>query len=94
MTVSLAAANRDPDLFPDPDLFDPRRANARQQLAFAHGPHYCLGAHLARLETRIAARACLERLTGLRLDHDRPSAIRGLVFRKPATLWVRWVSEG
>lgn len=90
VTVSLAGANRDPDLFPDPDLFDPHRANARQQLAFAHGPHYCLGAHLARLETRIAVRACLQRLKGLRLDPERPSAIRGLVFRKPATLWVRW----
>ena len=90
VTVSLAAANRDPDVFPDPDTFDPRRANARQQLAFAHGPHYCLGAHLARLETRLAVRACLDRLPDLRLDPARPSAIRGLVFRKPATLWTLW----
>ena len=90
VTVSLAGANRDPDVFPDPDTFDPRRANARQQLAFAHGPHYCLGAHLARLETRLAVRTCLERLPGLRLDPDRPSAVHGLVFRKPATLWARW----
>ena len=90
VTVSLAGANRDPDVFPDPDTFDPRRANARQQLAFAHGPHYCLGAHLARLETRLAVRTCLERLPCLRLDPDRPSAVYGLVFRKPATLWARW----
>jgi len=90
VTVSLAAANRDPDVFPEPDIFDPRRANARQQLAFAHGPHYCLGAHLARLETRLAVRACLDRLPALRLDPARPSAILGLVFRKPATLWTLW----
>jgi cytochrome P450 len=90
VTVSLAGANRDPDVFPDPDTFDPRRANSRQQLAFAHGPHYCLGAHLARLETRLAVRACLETLPGLRLDPGRPSAIRGLVFRKPGTLWALW----
>jgi len=90
VTVSLAGANRDPDVFPDPDTFDPRRANSRQQLAFAHGPHYCLGVHLARLETRLAVHACLERLPGLRLDPGRPSAIRGLVFRKPATLWTLW----
>ena len=90
VTVSLAGANRDPDVFPDPDAFDPHRANSRQQLAFAHGPHYCLGAHLARLETRLAVRACLDRLPGLRLDPGRPSAIRGLVFRKPATLWALW----
>ena len=43
-------ANRDPAVFPEPDRFDLRRANSRLQLAFAHGPHYCLGAHLARLE--------------------------------------------
>ena len=90
VTVSLAAANRDPEVFTDPDTFDPRRANARQQLAFAHGPHYCLGAHLARLETRLAVRACLERLPGLRLDPARPSAVYGLVFRKPTTLWALW----
>lgn len=90
VTVSLAAANRDPAVFPDPDRFDVRRPNSRQQLAFAHGPHYCLGAHLARLETRVAIRSCLDRLEGLRADPDRPSAVRGLVFRKPSALWVRW----
>ena len=90
VTVSLAGANRDPGVFSNPDVFDARRANSRQQLAFAHGPHYCLGAHLARLETRIAVGACLERLPGLRLDPERPAAIRGLVFRKPDALWVRW----
>lgn len=90
VTVSLAAANRDPDVFPDPDRFDLRRPNARQHLAFAHGPHYCLGAHLARLETRIALRSCLDRLDGLRPGPDRPSAVRGLVFRKPPALWARW----
>ncbi|HET9169498.1 MAG TPA: cytochrome P450 [Actinospica sp.] len=90
VTVSLAGANRDPEVFSEPDVFDVRRADSRQQLAFAHGPHYCLGAHLARLETRLAAQACFERLPGLRLDTERPSAIRGLVFRKPEALWVRW----
>jgi cytochrome P450 len=90
VTVSLAAANRDPAVFPDPDRFDVRRPNSRQQLAFAHGPHYCLGAHMARLETRVAIRSCLDRLEGLRADPDRPSAVRGLVFRKPSALWVRW----
>ncbi|MEC3992529.1 cytochrome P450 [Actinacidiphila sp. DG2A-62] len=90
VTVSLAGANRDPDVFPDPDRFDVERPNVRLQLAFAHGPHYCVGAHLARLEARTALRACFERLPGLRLDPDRPSAPRGLVFRKPPTLAVRW----
>lgn len=90
VTVSLTGANRDPAVFPDPDRFDVRRANARLQLAFAHGPHYCLAAHLARLETRIALRHLLGRLPALRLDPDHPAAPQGLVFRKPPTLHVRW----
>ncbi|MBQ0853785.1 cytochrome P450 [Streptomyces sp. BH-SS-21] len=93
VTVSLAGANRDPDVFPDPDRFDVRRDNARLQLAFAHGPHYCLAAHLARLETRIALRHLLERLPALRLDPDHPTAPYGLVFRKPLSLRVLWGNQ-
>jgi cytochrome P450 len=54
VVVSIAAANRDPASFPDPDRFDVRRANARQHLAFAGGPHVCIGMHLARLEAHTA----------------------------------------
>ncbi|MFD3581423.1 cytochrome P450 [Streptomyces sp. NPDC058683] len=90
VTVSLTGANRDPAVFPDPDRFDVRRGNARLQLAFAHGPHHCLAAHLARLETRIALQRLLERLPALRLDPERPAAPYGLVFRKPPSLHVRW----
>ncbi|WP_405926499.1 cytochrome P450 [Streptomyces sp. NBC_00035] len=90
VTVSLTGANRDPAVFPDPDRFDVRRENARLQLAFAHGPHYCLAAHLARLEARIALQRLLERLPALRPDPDRPAAAHGLVFRKPPTLHVLW----
>jgi cytochrome P450 len=88
--LSLAGANRDPRFFPDPDRFDVRRENARHNVAFAHGPHVCIGMHLARLEAHTAIRRLLERLPGLRLDPDRPSAPRGLVFRKPPTLHVLW----
>jgi cytochrome P450 len=90
VTVSVAAANRDPAVFADPDRYDVRRANASRHLAFAHGPHFCLGAHLARLEARIAIETLLDQLPQLRLDDRSPAAPRGLVFRKPPDLLVRW----
>jgi cytochrome P450 len=90
VTVSIAGANRDPAVFTDPDRFNIRRANARLNLAFAQGPHFCLGAQLARTETMIAVGRLIDRLPGLRLDPDHPNAPRGLVFRKPPTLYVRW----
>ena len=88
--VSLAGANRDPAVFPEPDRFDVRREHTRLQVAFAHGPHVCLGMHLARLEAQLALRRAFERLPGLRLDPDRPAAVSGLVFRKPSAVNVVW----
>jgi cytochrome P450 len=89
--LSIAGANRDPAVFPDPDRFDVRRENARLQIAFAHGPHVCLGMHLARLEAHTAVGRVLDRLPGLRLDPEHPPpAARGLVFRKPPALHVVW----
>jgi cytochrome P450 len=90
VTVSIAAANRDPSVFPDPDAFDVRRPNAARHLAFAHGPHFCIGAHLARLEAQVAVDTMLQRLPRLHLDPRYGSAPRGLVFRKPPDLCVRW----
>jgi len=88
--LSIAAANRDPATFADPDRFDPLRPNARRHLAFAGGPHVCVGMHLARLEAHTALAALLERLPCLHLDPDRPPQIRGLLFRKPPALHVLW----
>jgi len=91
VTVSVAGANRDPAVFADPDRFDVRRPNSAKHLAFAHGPHFCLGAHLARLEAQIAVETLLDRLPGLRLDPRRPPGTPlGLVFRKPPRLNVCW----
>lgn len=85
--VSIAGANRDPRVFPEPDRFDLRRPNVRAQLAFARGPHVCIAMDLARLETRIAVEAVLG-LPGLCLVRRDPPT--GLIFRKPASLVVRW----
>ncbi|MFC0547824.1 cytochrome P450 [Kutzneria chonburiensis] len=88
VTVSLTAANRDPALFDRPDDFDLLRPNLRHQLAFARGPHFCLGIDLARLETRVAVETVLDRLPGLALTDAATPA--GLVFRKPDAVHVRW----
>lgn len=78
--VSIAGANRDPEVFANPDRFDVRRANARRHVAFAHGPHTCIGMHLARLETLTAVKRLLRRLPALRLDPASPTAPRGSFF--------------
>jgi cytochrome P450 len=88
VVVSIAGANRDPSVFPDPDAFDVRRANAKLHAAFAHGPHVCIGMHLARLEAHTAVARVFARLPGLRLESAHEP--RGLVFRKPPALRVCW----
>ena len=57
----LAAANRDPKIFDDPDAFDVHRENAREHLAFSAGRHFCLGAALSRMESEVALRAFFDR---------------------------------
>lgn len=86
--ISIAGANRDPDVFPDPDRLDLQRRSARTHLAFAQGPHVCVGVHLARLEARAGIAVLLEQLPGLTLDPERAPRITGLVFRKPTELHV------
>lgn len=68
--VMLGAANRDPEVFDDPDTFDLHRSNAGDHLAFASGIHYCLGATLARLELTVAFAALATRMPRLRMAGD------------------------
>ena len=63
----LAGANRDPDVFDAPERLDIARADARRHLAFGHGPHFCLGASLARLEGEVAFTALARHFPDMRL---------------------------
>jgi cytochrome P450 len=90
VSVSVAAANRDPAHYPDPDRFDPTRKNITH-LTFGAGPHVCLGMPLARMETTVAINALLDRLPDLHLDPAAPApCIKGVAFRSPAALPVEF----
>ncbi|WP_411085286.1 cytochrome P450 [Streptomyces sp. 061-3] len=67
VTVSLPAANRDPEQYEDPDTFDITRTNARSHVSLGHGMHQCLGQELARIQMRIAYPALFARFPSLRL---------------------------
>ncbi|MEU0724891.1 cytochrome P450 [Streptomyces sp. NPDC006140] len=89
--VSYLAANRDPDVFPEPDRIDPGRA-PNPHLAFGNGPHYCTGAVLARLQTELLLTTLLDRLPGLRLavPADQVAWRRRTMIRGPRTLPCTW----
>jgi cytochrome P450 len=88
-TVMLffAAANRDPAHFTNPDLIDLARPNPRVHLAFGRGLHFCVGAHLARVEAIGVLTALLARTRSFRLDPtDPPVRVQSLLARRHARL--------
>ncbi len=88
LNVFTGSANRDERRYTEPDRFDIHRTPA-PHMSFGSGPHMCLGMHLARMETRVALEAILERLPDLRLDPEAPQPrIVGSVFRSPEALPV------
>ena len=86
--LMLAATGRDPDVFPEPDRFDITRA-AGGHLAFAAGPHFCLGAPLARLEASIALTAFADRVTAPELAGGGLTYKPNFNLRGPERLVVR-----
>jgi len=80
--LSFGAANRDPLVFENPDHFDVARANARRNIAFGHGEHFCIGASLARAEARISFERLLVRLDDMRLlDPSALSYVESFIVR-------------
>ena len=90
MLCLLGAANRDPRRLPDPDRLDVARADIRP-IAFGGGIHFCLGAHLARIEAEVAIGTLLRRLPGLTLDDaEHPDWRPTFVLRGLERLPARW----
>ena len=90
--VLFASANRDEAVFEDPDRFDAERPNVKRHLGFGLGPHFCLGAPLARLEGKLSFETLLTRLGEIRLAEGRntfrhvPSAFN----RGPQSIYIEF----
>jgi cytochrome P450 len=86
----LAASGRDASIFPEPEMFDPRRANTSRTLAFGKGIHYCLGAALGKLEAQLALEGLIHRFSRLRLVEGQALSFHpNISFRGPQALWVQ-----
>ena len=86
----LAASGRDAAVFPEPEKFDLRRADASKILAFGKGIHYCLGAALGKLEAQLALEALTHRFPRLRLVEGQELSFHpNISFRGPQVLWVQ-----
>jgi cytochrome P450 len=88
---ALHAANRDPEVFADPDRIDLTRS-PNPHVAFGHGPHHCIGAQLARLELQEALKAILARFPDLRFADGREGVKweYGVIVRGPSLLRIAW----
>ncbi|MFF7974965.1 cytochrome P450 [Streptomyces sp. NPDC007905] len=89
--VSYLAANRDPDVFPDPESIDFSRS-PNPHVAFGFGPHYCPGGMLARLECELLVETLLNRVPGLKLavPPEQVPFRKGALIRGPEALPVTW----
>jgi cytochrome P450 family 109 len=86
----VASANRDERVFADPDVFDIDRNSRSRHLAFARGPHYCIGDNLGRLMCGSAVRQAIERMPGLRPVHDSVEWMPSFWIRGPKALPVTY----
>jgi cytochrome P450 len=89
IVLALGSANRDPEVFPEPDRLDLARADNRH-LSFGHGAHFCLGAALARVEAQIVIPTLLRRFPDLDGDRAPTKWKRSLVLRGPTELRLWW----
>ena len=89
VVLMYAAANRDPEIWEHPDTFQPGREGQAKHLSFGKGPHYCVGAGLARLEARIVAETLGERLSNIQVtNRSELRYIPSFVLRGPQRIDV------
>lgn len=88
MMLSVAAANRDPEAFTNPDRFDIERTSDTGHASFGKGAHFCLGSALARLETKIAILLLIQKYPELKLEAQTLDWRPALSHRGLKTLWV------
>jgi cytochrome P450 len=90
LMVSWAAANRDPEVFEEPDRLRVERSQGRRHLAFGRGIHFCVGAPIARMEVRVALEELLARTRRIELDPAQPPAhVPSIFVRRLLTLPLR-----
>ena len=78
--ISIAGANRDPLANKNPNEFDITRENIKH-VSFGYGPHMCIGAHLARIETKLAFEALFDRFPDMKLIDENPNWGKNFIFR-------------
>ena len=78
--ISIAGANRDPLANKDPNIFDIERKDIKH-VSFGYGPHMCIGAHLARMETKLAFEGLFQRFPNMKLLDDEPKWGKNFIFR-------------
>ena len=89
--MNFASANRQGDIWDEPDTFDIHRPNANRHISFGKGVHYCLGARFAKVETQLVIEALAERIPSLRLVEDQAfDYFPNITFRGPTRLHVAW----
>ena len=89
--MNFASANRESDVFENPDEFDIYRPNAGQHISFGKGVHFCLGANFAKLEARLVTEMLAERIPTLRLVDDQQwHYAPNITFRGPTALNLSW----
>ena len=88
--LNFASANRQSDIWDDPDTFDIHRPNANRHISFGKGVHFCLGAKFAKFETSLMLETLAQRLPSLRLVDQTFDYFPNITFRGPSALHVAW----